>query len=208
MLSEYAHRYPNHPAVPTLEVSNVNALEVLAFCQAQNPSLMVVSGTSLVRAPLLTMPLSIGMVNLHTGLSPYVKGGPNCTNWCLAEGRPELIGSTVMWIDAGIDTGSIITSARPDLSHISSLLELHQTVMRHAHLLLLDAVQRITSSGKAAVPAVPQSNFLPGRTYYTREWTAKMRYRAVRNFLRGDLLHIAARPTPATVPLAVALESE
>jgi methionyl-tRNA formyltransferase len=208
MLSEYAQRYPVLPPVPTLKVSNINAPEVLEFCQAQNPSLIVVSGTSLVRAPLLTMPLSIGMVNLHTGLSPYVKGGPNCTNWCLAEGRPELIGSTVMWIDAGIDTGSIITSTRPDLSHISSLLELHQTVMRHAHLLLLDAVQRITSSGKAAVPAVPQSNFPPGRTYYTREWTAQMRYRAVRNFLRGDLLHIAARPTPATVPLAVAMESE
>ncbi|MBV8232444.1 MAG: hypothetical protein JO329_20880 [Planctomycetaceae bacterium] len=47
--------------------------------------------------------LKIGTLNLHHGIAPSIRG-MNSIYWALWEGRPEWIGSTVHFIDKGIDT--------------------------------------------------------------------------------------------------------
>lgn len=59
----------------------------------------------------------LGIANLHGGLSPEYRGA-DCTFWALYNGEPEKVGCTLHWIDAGIDTGSLIAhvsrEVRPD----------------------------------------------------------------------------------------------
>jgi methionyl-tRNA formyltransferase len=171
------------PSFPQIGVENINDPETLRFLGELNPDAVLVSGTNLVGRAIIDWASSRrGIFNLHTGLSPYVKGGPNCTNWCLADGTFHFIGSTVMWLDTGIDSGPIVTTARPKLSGTESLAGLHWAVMEHAHGLCIQAVSALRSG--RPVPRARQDGIAQGRTYYTVDWNARAMLRARQNFKR------------------------
>ena len=96
--------------------TDINHPEVVGFIKDRNPDLICVNGTNLLRRPILDLieDIEFGIINLHTGLSPYSRGG-NCNLYMLREHRPELVGITVHHIDSGIDSGDIILSCRPEL---------------------------------------------------------------------------------------------
>lgn len=181
MLAHFDRRYPDFPKEPALCVGDVNDPQVLDEIRALAPDLAIVSGTNLLRRPLIEEIGRSGKVmNLHTGISPYVRGGPNCTNWCLATGRFDLIGNTVMWIDEGIDSGNLVATGQTPLTGRESLTELHIKVIDHAHALLLRCIE-LLAAGRP-LPNVPQAGLGNGSLYLTRHWNAWAAARAVANF--------------------------
>jgi methionyl-tRNA formyltransferase len=88
-----------------------------------------------------------------------------------------------MWLDAGIDTGKIITTERTPLSGAESLFDLHLAVMEHAHDLYIRAVRRIQDG--YPVPSVSQDSIDKGTLFYTRDWDITAMRNAARNF-RGN----------------------
>jgi methionyl-tRNA formyltransferase len=183
MLARCAREQDGFPQLPKLEVANVNDAAVPAAIDDLSPDLVAVSGTNLVGESIIQAAAGArGIVNLHTGISPQVKGGPNCTNWCLARGWFHLIGSSVMWLDRGIDTGNLIATERTPLSGHEDLEELHWKVMRHAHDLYVRAIAAIASD--RTVPDVPQDRIGRGTTFYNADWTALEMLRARWNFAR------------------------
>ena len=205
MQDHYAGIYGSEfPAeLRTFSVAEINDPATIAAIAETSPDLLVVSGTNLVRdAVIAAMDGRPGILNLHTGLSPYVRGGPNCTNWCLATGWFHLIGNTVMWLDEGIDTGAIVTTEQTRLTGTEDLTDLHVKVMDHAHDLLGRATAVVAASGPA--PHVPQREIGEGRTFYTREWNAlamaRARVRFARQFDPGAL-----KPGHGTQPTLVRL---
>ena len=189
MLGEYDAEFPAFPDVPIIRVKNVNDAATLETLEKYAPDLTIVSGTNLVGKKVIGASRKI--VNLHTGISPYVKGGPNCTNWCLAKNWFHLIGNTVMWLDLGIDTGKIIATEQTPLDGRETLFELHRKVMDHAHDLYVRAVRQIGAGRE--VPAVPQDEIAEGTTFYTADWNAAARGAALRNF-RDDYKNYFADP--------------
>ena len=181
MQASYASQFATLPEVPTARVQNINDADTLAFLEKHNPDLVVVSGTNLVGKAIVEFASRRrGIVNLHTGISPYVKGGPNCTNWCLAENDFHLIGNTTIWLDLGIDTGAIIGTEQTALSGAETLSELHWKVMEHAHDLYLRSITAALLHGKS--DCVSQSSIAEGRTFYTFQWNALAMARAIANF--------------------------
>lgn len=178
MKKHYENQYPLFPSARTLEVENINTEEAYNFTKELNPDLIIVSGTRLIKDRMLSIKPSIGILNLHTGLSPYIKGGPNCTNWCLATKQFHLIGNTIMWIDAGIDTGNIITTEFTRFDGSEKLADIHLKVMEHAHDLYLKAIALIRD-GKTI--NVKQSNIAKGKTYYTKQWGLKQQINLISN---------------------------
>ncbi len=177
----YRERYPQFPLAPQVRVRNVNDEATLDALRQHDPDLVIVSGTNLVGKRVIeAASRRYGVVNMHTGISPYVKGGPNCTNWCLAEAAFHLIGTTVMWLDAGIDTGRIIATEQTLLDGNETLFELHWKVMEHAHDLYVRAVRRLASGEQ--VPSIAQASIDEGRTFYNVEWGAQAMLRARFNF--------------------------
>jgi folate-dependent phosphoribosylglycinamide formyltransferase PurN len=169
--------YPDFPDVERSTVRNINDYGTLDALEGWKPDLVAVSGTNMIGKRVLGAASERrGAVNLHTGLSPYVKGGPNCTNWCLAERKFHLIGNTVMWLDPGIDTGRIIATKRTPLTGGESLAELHWRVMEHAHELYRDSVSLLATG--LDPPGVAQDDIATGRTYYNAEWTGRQMVRA------------------------------
>lgn len=157
---------------PVLHTHNVNSKEVQSLIKDLLPDLIMVSGTSLLKAEILTIQPPKGIINLHTGLSPYVKGGPNCTNWCIANNTMHLVGNTIMWIDKGIDSGNIITTETTPLSGNETLYDLHIKVMEHAHDLYIRALFTIKNNFEKC-PSIKQSDISEGQLFLSKMWTFK-----------------------------------
>lgn len=182
LLGNYNRQYPSFPDVEILTTAAINSEETVAFLKKIKPDLVVVSGTSMIKKPVLELGFTQGIINLHTGLSPYIKGGPNCTNWCISTGQFHLIGNTVMWIDAGIDSGNIISTEFTRFTGNEDFDELHFKVMEHAHDLYIRCMLQI--AGGRSVPNVKQSDITTGTTYYTRQWTLKPKMDLIKNIAR------------------------
>ncbi len=181
LMNYYDRKFPGWPDVPQIKVPGINAKETEIFTSELQPDLIVVSGTALIKEPLLNLPVHIGIINLHTGLSPYVKGGPNCTNCCIANNEFQLVGNTIMWLNAGIDTGNIITTETINIQNADNLNTAHQIVMDHAHDLYLRAI-RYLSETEPPYNAVPQSSVDKGKLYLTRMWTTAKKNDLLRNW--------------------------
>lgn len=179
MLTNYNEKYPNYPDVKIIDVDNINSKTTYDFTINFEPDLILVSGTRLIKEYMFDINPTIGILNLHTGLSPYVKGGPNCTNWCIANKEFHLIGNTIMWIDKGIDTGNILTTEFTPFIGNESLSELHIKVMEHAHSLYIKAVHFLTAGKRQSVP---QSDIADGVTYYNNQWTLKRKIDLIKNY--------------------------
>ncbi|HEX2699742.1 MAG TPA: formyl transferase [Acidimicrobiales bacterium] len=91
---------------PVVHIPSVNSDEGRAVLMALNPTVVVVSGTRVISAKTLNA-VKATFVNLHAGVAPQYRG-VHGGYWALAEGRPELVGSTVHIIDQGIDTGPVL----------------------------------------------------------------------------------------------------
>jgi methionyl-tRNA formyltransferase len=180
LLTYYKKQYPTFPETNIINVQRINNVETIEFIKKNQPDLIMVSGTSLLRKAILSIPVSKGIINLHTGLSPYMNGGPNCTNWCIAEKKYHLIGNTIMWIDEGIDSGDIITTEALTFNGSENLLQLHIKTMNHAHDLYLQAVKNIREDVEHC-PRIKQSLIGAGSTYYTKQWNWKNKLRFTRN---------------------------
>jgi Formyl transferase len=176
----YGLQYPGWPDVLTITVDSINSDEAFNFTQQLSPDLIVVSGTSLVKKKMLSLAPSLGIVNLHTGLSPYIKGGPNCTNWCISTGQFEKIGNTIMWINEGIDSGNIIVTERTLLNDIKSLKEIQWKVMEHAHELYLKAIFYLLNFPPPH-NSVPQKQIASGKLYLTRMWNFSAKRKLLAN---------------------------
>ena len=178
MLRHYDEGFSDWPDVPASCHASANDPDLADLIERERPDLVLISGTDLLRKETLDR-FGTKVMNLHTGISPYIRGGPNCTNWALALGEFDLIGNTVMWIDPGIDSGAIIATERTPLTGRETLGELHIKVMDHAHDLYRRAVEAFAKG--LELPSVPQKSIARGRLFLTRHWDSAAMVRAVFN---------------------------
>ncbi len=198
LMEFYDKHFPDWPDIPRIEVNNINSTDTVEFVKKMQPDLVVVSGTALIKEPLLSIPLSTGIINLHTGLSPYVKGGPNCTNWCIANNDFHLVGNTIMWLNAGIDAGNIITTERIDIVQADNLKKAHIWVMEHAHDLYLRAIEYLEQTDPPYI-SVPQQQISKGQLFLTKMWTPAKRRDLLRNWRNRH--SFVANELPETISL-------
>jgi Formyl transferase len=198
MQQYYGQVFLSWPDVPILKVPDINSDETGEFTKKLQPGLIVVSGTALVKEKLLGTQASIGIINLHTGLSPYVKGGPNCTNWCIANNDWHLVGNTIMWLNAGIDSGNIIASECVDIRSSPNLFEVQKKVMEQAHDLYLRAINYLLHT-QSPYNAVPQHSLGKGKLFLTKMWTVAERKRLLRNWRKRK--NYIKRVLPVTIDL-------
>jgi Formyl transferase len=198
LMKYYGNKFPRWPEVPQLKVPDINIKETETFTKELQPDLIIVSGTALIKEPIINIPFTIGIINLHTGLSPYVKGGPNCTNWCIANNTFELVGNTIMWLNAGIDAGNIITTQTVDIKNTKDIAEAHQIVMDQAHNLYLKAI-RYLSEKEPPYNSVPQSSIDSGQLFLTKMWTTLQKKNLMKNWKKRS--SHTTNKLPKTIPL-------
>jgi len=89
-----------------IRIESANSDESIALLKAADPALVVVNGTRILKSKVLTS-ITGKFVNMHAGITPAFRG-VHGAYWSVATGRPDLAGTTIHWIDAGVDTGGVI----------------------------------------------------------------------------------------------------
>lgn len=173
------------PRVPRHVVGDINGTDAATAISAAAPDSVVVSGTRMIRESVFAAAAGVPMVNLHTGISPFYKGGPNCSLWCLANREPQYIGVTAHVLDPGIDSGDLYLTAQTPLEPGDGVSDAVWRTVAHGHDIMVRVLGAF-ARGERPV-AVPQAQVGQGRTYLTREWTVRHLARAVRFVRRGDL---------------------
>ena len=196
------------PNVPLLEVDDINGAECVSWLRDITPDVIAVSGTKIVRSPIFALAPARGLLNLHTGISPFYKGGPNCTLWCLARREPQFVGATLHSLDAGIDTGAIFLTEQVHVEERDT----HASLVCKAVALGHDQYARVleaTARGEV-LAGVAQGEIGSGRTFYTREWNVLQLARAVGFARSGQLARWvrAGRPGAGEVRLVNVLEKK
>ncbi|HYA68040.1 MAG TPA: formyl transferase, partial [Acidimicrobiales bacterium] len=87
-------------------VTSVNEPETAAMLGSLDPDIVVVNGTRIISSATLNT-MTCPVVNVHAGITPRYRG-VHGGYWALAEGRPEMVGTTVHLVDPGIDTGRVL----------------------------------------------------------------------------------------------------
>ncbi|MFK5976788.1 MAG: formyltransferase family protein [Sulfurovum sp.] len=184
LIKVYHKKYPYiSTEVKQYLVNNINDDIVIRYIKERKPELIVVSATTMVKDEIINEAKNINclILNLHTGVSPYIKGGPNCTNWCLSNNY-YLIGNTIMRLDIGIDSGAIIATECTILNGDESLFELHYKVMEHGFDLYLRVISCYRRD-KTLLNATSQDDISQNTTlFYTKDWTITKVIKAYYNY--------------------------
>ena len=97
------------PTERTIHVASVNDPACIAALQELNPDVVVVNGTRIIAKRVLTS-VPCPFINTHAGITPLYRG-VHGGYWALANNDAAHCGVSVHLVDAGIDTGGIISQA-------------------------------------------------------------------------------------------------
>lgn len=153
------HALVEAPLRVTQRVRSVNSPETRAVLRELRPAVVVVCGTRIIDRDTLGA-ITAPVVNFHAGITPAYRG-VHGGYWALAEGRPDLVGSTVHLVDEGIDTGGVLEQRTFAVTRRDSFVTYPSLHVAAALPALVSACRRVLQ-GEPLVP-VPAPAGLPSR---------------------------------------------
>ena len=162
------------PAGVITHVPSANAPESIAALRALQPEVVVLSGTRIVSEAVLSSVPAV-FLNVHAGITPLYRG-VHGGYWALVDGLPERCGVTVHRVDAGIDTGEIVSQAVIVPSRDDNFATYPYLQLGAAVPLLLRAVRDALDGALRVQPAPPG----PSRLFTHPTAAQYLRYRVTR----------------------------
>lgn len=92
-----------------VRIDSVNSETGRSVLKNAAPDVVIVNGTRIIGKQTLGC-VDAKFINMHAGITPLYRG-VHGGYWALAENNPNLVGTTVHFVDTGIDTGNIIEQA-------------------------------------------------------------------------------------------------
>jgi methionyl-tRNA formyltransferase len=159
LINKYSLNNNSFSSNKTTRVSSVNDEACLNAIQLLNPDIIIVNGTRIISKKILQSTNAI-FVNMHVGITPFYRGSHG-GYWAMHNDDVEHFGTTIHLIDAGVDTGAVISQAfiKPDKQDNFATYPVLQTAIGIAAL-------------KEALPAIiagtykALSNTEKGKMYY------------------------------------------
>lgn len=185
---------PEFPAhCPHLYEDNVNAASCADFIRSCKPEVIVVNGTNLLRDSILDLGKDCrwGIINMHTGLSPYCRGG-NCNLHAVLHRQIQFVGVTVHYIDKGIDSGDILLTGRPPVERTDTMESLEEKTFWLGVELVLAALEDLREGIAQRVPQWTKGHLFLKRTGYDYRPRLRVLANAVlheQGLLRQYLMH-------------------
>lgn len=124
--------------LPVLQPSRARDETFIAQLKELSPDLIVVMAYGqILPEKILSLP-KFGCVNVHTSLLPKYRGAAPI-QWAIANGETET-GVTIMKMDAGMDTGPILTQRPTPISSADNAQTLHDRLGELGAKLLLETI--------------------------------------------------------------------
>lgn len=146
-----------------LEVDSINSSEVRKFLRRHAPDLVVIAGTTILKRRVLEACGEL-VLNLHGGYLPDYRGNHSIF-FALYNSDFDRVGSTIHFVDPGIDTGNLVDRAIPEIRPGDNAEKLYcRAEMMGIHL-LADWIRHWQAGGQ--LPRRPQG--AGGRMFRTRD---------------------------------------
>jgi folate-dependent phosphoribosylglycinamide formyltransferase PurN len=133
------------------------------------PQLVVVSGAPILKKHIIE-PVEGKIINLHPGYAPQYKGRYGCF-WPIYNEEPELVGTTVHFVDQGIDTGAILLQQQVDFNPDDTLKVITYRQHRIGADLIVKCLEEFENLAAQAYHKTdcPNKNYLAlGLTHYLK----------------------------------------
>ncbi|MFM7103832.1 MAG: methionyl-tRNA formyltransferase [Verrucomicrobiota bacterium] len=136
--------------IPILQPARARDPGFLAQLRELQPDLIAVAAYGqILPAALLSIPRH-GCLNVHTSILPRYRGAAPI-QWALAHGDAET-GVTIMQMDAGMDTGPIVSVARTPILEADTGQSLHDRLAEIGGRLLVETIPGYVSGALAPRP--------------------------------------------------------
>ena len=106
ILAQYDLDLTNIPAEKIKRIDKLSSTKGRELLRELKPDLLIVNGTRILSQKTLES-VSAPFVNIHTGITPAYRG-VHGGYWAIAKGEKDLFGTTIHYVDPGVDTGGII----------------------------------------------------------------------------------------------------
>lgn len=103
-----------------------NSEATIRMLRELKPEIIFLGQTGIIRSRVIEIP-SIGVLNLHPGVLPKYRG-VDSTKWALFQNEFSSLGSTLHWVDKGVDTGDIIEVYSYKMSHGKTLEQIEAEI--------------------------------------------------------------------------------
>ncbi len=138
--------------IPVYFVANHNDDSCLELLKADNPDLLVLGGTRIIKPRILEVP-RVSTINAHPGLLPQLRGSAS-VGWALYKDLPQ--GATAHHVVPGIDTGDIIFSRQLPVYQQDTYESINCRIATLAGELMAEAVGSIKAGDSPRIPQDPE----------------------------------------------------
>jgi methionyl-tRNA formyltransferase len=143
-----------------LEVDDANSKEVADFIRAKSPDAVVLGGAPLLKKQIIDAAQG-KMINMHPGYAPDYRGR-YCGYWPIFNREPEKVGTTLLFVDEGIDTGAILARQRVEFDVHDTLKAITYRQYAAGAAMLLDCLTRF----RELSPLARRIDGIKGRNYH------------------------------------------
>ncbi len=142
--------------LPVLQPMKARAPEFVAELVSRGPDIIIVAAYGqILPQSILDLP-RLGCLNVHTSLLPKYRGAAPI-QWAILNGDAES-GVTIMKMDAGLDTGDILTQSRTPITETDNAQTLHDRLAGMGAELLLSTIPDY-AEGKITGQRQPSEGF-------------------------------------------------
>jgi len=168
-LNSYRSKYfsdaclvPPGRVCPQTTVDYINDPKVVEMLVDAKPDLTIIMATSILKCEVLEAASTI--INVHGGFLPYYRGN-HCFFFALYNREFDKIGSTIHFVNAGIDTGDIIEAVVPPIKVTDNAEQLYSRAEKMAIHRLVDLITLVQQGGEFP----RRGQLFKGRLYKTRD---------------------------------------
>jgi methionyl-tRNA formyltransferase len=168
-------------APSALTVRSINEETVRSRVSSARPDICVVTCTTILSQQTIEA-IGCDILNIHGGHLPDYRGC-HCFFFALYDGRFDCIGSTIHFIDAGVDTGDIVQVVRPAILPDDNAEKLYCRAER----LAADRLCELLAELEAGTPLSRSPQPFQGRLCLRRDRRPMHDVRFVMRRMRGTL---------------------
>ncbi len=141
---------------------SINDDYYVSLIRENNPDIIVVMGTCLIGKKIISSAKFV--INLHTGLSPYYRGG-NTNLWPIIEEEFGYFGVTIHLMSLGIDSGNIIFTERPEVCENDNYGTINSKSIIIGTDLMAQSIKLIENDDINSV-----KQWTKGKLFFNRDW--------------------------------------
>ena len=167
----------NHLLIAKVEPQyhSINDPYYISLIQKYKPDIIIVMGTCLIGKKIIESAKRV--INLHTGLSPYYRGG-HTNIWPIVNEKPNMFGVTVHEMSLGIDEGNIIFTNQPDINKNDNSATINCKSIQLGTKKVIESIKNIENNSLNSI-----NQWTKGKLFFNKDWN---NYVAYQYFKRRD----------------------